>query len=197
MSRQQPPASLARRVWPALAVAGASAAFITALDHPTQFVADTVSLTGSQDAGVPTTLVGAVGAVTPLNPGVATTISAIPVAATPTPTKVITTKVTTPVAAAPTGGACTGQPINGPVVQTRWGPVQVQAQLTDAKVVCNAIALQTPNSHNRSVQINSYAKPILHKRAVAAGSARFNAVSGATISSRGYIASLQYILDHA
>ena len=188
---QQPPASLARRIWPAVAVAGASAAFITALDHPTQFVADTVSLTGSQDSGVPTTLVAPVG---PVNPGVATTIPAIPVAVPKTPTS---NKVTTPVVAPAAAGACTGTPIDGPVVQTRWGPVQVQAQLTADKRVCNAIALQTPNSHSRSVQINTYAKPILHKRAVAAGSTQFSAVSGATITSRGYMMSLQYILDHA
>lgn len=196
MSQQQPPASLARRIWPAVAVAGASAAFITALDHPTQFVADTVSLTGSQDAGTPTTLVGAVGPVgpvTPGNPAVATIIPAIPVSLPKNPTS---TKVATPAAPA-AAGACNAQPINGPVVQTRWGPVQVQAQLTANKVVCNAIALQTPDSHNRSVQINAYAKPVLHKRAVAAGNAQFSAVSGATITSRGYMASLQYILDHA
>ncbi len=193
MSQQQPPASLARRIWPAVAVAGASAAFITALDHPTQFVADTVSLTGSQDAGTPTTLVAAIVPIAPVNPAVATTIPAIPVSVPKTPTS---TTVATPAAAA-AAGACNTQPINGPVVQTRWGPVQVQAQLTADKVVCNAIALQTPDSHNRSVQINAYAKPILHKRAVAAGNAQFSAVSGATITSRGYMMSLQYILDHA
>lgn len=187
---QQPPASLARRVWPAVAVAGASVAFISALDHPTQFVADTVSLTGSQDSGTPTTLVADVG---PVGPVPATTIPLIPVSVpkAPAPSPVVAA------AAAPAGGACTGQPITGPVVQTRWGPVQVQAQLTPDRVVCNTVALQTPDSHNRSVQINAYAKPILHRRAVAAGSAQFNAVSGATITSRGYIASLQYILDHA
>jgi uncharacterized protein with FMN-binding domain len=82
------------------------------------------------------------------------------------------------------------------VVDTRWGPVQVQAHLTADHKVCNVIALQTPSSHNRSIQINSYAKPILHKRAIAAGNAQFNGVSGATITSRGYAASLQYILDN-
>ncbi|CAB4885033.1 unannotated protein [freshwater metagenome] len=201
MSSKRPPVSLARRVWPAVAVAGASAAFVTALDRPTQFISDTVSLTGSQDSAVPATLLPAVDPTTtvagqPVNPVAVTTIPPIPVSvpAPKTTTKAATTPAPAPAAGA---GACTGQAINGPVVQTRWGPVQVQAQLTAAHRVCNVIALQTPNSHNRSVQINNYAKPILHKRAIAAGSAQFNGVSGATITSRGYQASLQYVIDHA
>ncbi len=189
--KQQRPISLARRVWPALAVAGASAAFVSALDKPTQFVADKVSLTGSNDT-VPT----------------ATALSVPPVPGLPVPGSV--KPIPVPTAIPPVPGAVPAQPtpaqgtpaadcgpaINGPVVDTRWGPVQVQAQLTADHRVCNVIALQTPSSHSRSIQINSYAKPILHKRAVAAGSAQFNGVSGATITSRGYIASLQYILDH-
>ncbi len=195
--KQQAPISLARRVWPALAVAGASAAFVSALDKPTQFVTDKVSLTGSEDTAAPT----AVLTVPPVDPNAAggaqptpvvTTIPPVPVAgAAPVPI------APAPVApGAPTAAAACGPAINGPVVDTRWGPVQVQAHLTADHRVCNVIALQTPSSHSRSIQINSYAKPILHKRAVAAGSAQFNGVSGATITSRGYAASLQYILDN-
>lgn len=171
--KQQTPVSLARRVWPALAVAGASAAFVSALDHPTQFVTDTVSLTGAVDPNTPATLLSVPNLET-------TTVPSVPATAPP-------------VAVAP---AC-GAPIAGPVVNTRWGPLQVQASLTPDRVVCDVSALQTPNSHNRSVRINNYAKPILHDRVLSAGNARINGVSGATITSRGYVASLQSILDNA
>lgn len=195
--KQQRPVSLARRVWPALAVAGASAAFVSALDKPTQFVTDKVSLTGAEDpAGSATVL-----SVPPVEPiatvagsvrpqGVATTIPPAPQQAQPHPQP-----QPQPQPVAPAAAAC-GPAINGPVVDTRWGPVQVQAHLTADHKVCNVIAVQTPSAHSRSIQINDYARPILHKRAIAAGSAQFNGVSGATITSRGYAASLQYILDH-
>ncbi|MEI7618382.1 MAG: FMN-binding protein [Actinomycetota bacterium] len=186
--KQQAPVSLARRVWPALAVAGASAAFVSALDHPTQFVADTVSLTGAVDPNTPATLVSVPAIATttvppaPVDPGAPAPVATVPPA---------------PAAAPPAGGGACGAAIAGPVVNTRWGPVQVQASLTPDRVVCDVSTLQTPNSHNRSVQINNYARPILHKRVIAAGNAKINGVSGATITSRGYVASLQYILDHA
>ena len=187
--KQQTPVSLARRVWPALAVAGASAAFVSALDHPTQFATDTVSLTGAVDPNTPATLVSVPALAT-------TTVAPVPVdPAAPAPVATVPPVPATapPAVAAP---AC-GAPIAGPVVNTRWGPVQVQAGLTPDRVVCDVSALQTPNSHNRSVRINNYAKPILHDRVLSAGNARINGVSGATITSRGYVASLQYILDHA
>jgi hypothetical protein len=178
-------------VWPALAIAGASAAFVSALDNPTQFVTDKVSLTGTEDAATPATVLGI--------PPLITT----PLAATPTvpgaagPAPIPSTIPPVPVAAASTPGACDAPPIDGSVVQTRWGPVQVQAQLTSDRVVCNVVVLQAPNSRNRSVRINNYATPILHDQAIAAGNAQFNGVSGATITSRGYAASLQSIIDNS
>ncbi|MSY75823.1 MAG: FMN-binding protein [Actinobacteria bacterium] len=185
--KQQTPVSLARRVWPALAVAGASAAFVSALDHPTQFVTDTVSLTGAVDPNTPATLLSVPALET-------TTVPSAPVDPNAPVATVPPVPVTAPpVAAAP---AC-GAPIAGPVVNTRWGPVQVQASLTPDRVVCDVSALQTPNSHSRSVRINNYATPILHDRVLSAGNTRINGVSGATITSRGYVASLQSILDNA
>jgi uncharacterized protein with FMN-binding domain len=92
---------------------------------------------------------------------------------------------------------CNAAPIAGPVVNTRWGPVQVKATLRADGTVCEVTTLATPNSHRRSVQINNRATPILHDRVVSAGDTSFQSVSGATVTSNGYRASLQSILDHA
>ena len=56
-------------------------------------------------------------------------------------------------------------------------------------------AIQSPNSHGRSVRINDEALPILHTEVMRAQSADINGVSGATVTSRGYQRSLQSILD--
>jgi hypothetical protein len=152
--KQQAPISLARRVWPALAVAGASAAFVSALDKPTQFVTDKVSLTGSEDTAAPATVL----TVPPADPNAAAGAQPAPVATTipPVPVAGAAPVAPAPVSpAAPAASAACGPAINGPVVDTRWGPVQVQAHLTADHKVCNVIALQTPSSHNRSIQINS------------------------------------------
>jgi uncharacterized protein with FMN-binding domain len=90
---------------------------------------------------------------------------------------------------------CAGNAVTGPVEQTRWGPVQVAAVLDAKGAVCEVKALQTPSDHRKSVQINARAVPILHSRVVAARGTGFQAVSGATITSEGYRASLQAILD--
>ena len=82
----------------------------------------------------------------------------------------------------------------GPAVQTRWGPVQVEALVSADGKVCDVQALQSPSGARRSIAINAEALPILHDRAVQSGTA-FDAVSGATITSEGYRSSLQAIVD--
>ena len=93
--------------------------------------------------------------------------------------------------AASSGGAVT---IVGSTVQTPFGPVQVSVTFSGSKIT-NAQALQSPNWHQYSVQINSYAVPVLNQEAVAAGSAQINAVSGATYTSEAYMQSLQAAID--
>ena len=58
-------------------------------------------------------------------------------------------------------------------------------------------ALQYPNGNCRDQQINAYALPILAQEALAAQSADIDTVSGATVTSDGYIDSLQAALDQA
>ena len=93
-------------------------------------------------------------------------------------------------------GVTTGQTYDGSVAQTRWGPVQVQVTVSNGKVV-GARALQVPSGNGRDTQINNYAVPILNKEAVSAGTAGIDTVSGATVTSNGYITSLQAAIDAA
>ena len=96
-------------------------------------------------------------------------------------------------AAPDTGSAATE--VTGPTVNTRFGPVQVQIEVTAGKVT-DVIALQLP-SGGRSGRISDYAEPTLHDEALAAQSASIDSVSGATYTSRAYAKSLQAALDQA
>ena len=84
----------------------------------------------------------------------------------------------------------------GDSVQTRWGPVQVQITVTDGKITA-ADAVVYPTENHRDVEINSYAVPALNDEAVQAQSASIDMVSGATVTSEGYLSSLQSAIDKA
>ncbi len=97
----------------------------------------------------------------------------------------------TPGATAPGGKA-----YDGPVVQTRWGPVQVRIEVTSGKVTA-ATALQLPSGNQRDVQINNVAVPRLNAEVLQAQSSQIDTVSGATVTSDGYVTSLQSALNAA
>ena len=63
--------------------------------------------------------------------------------------------------------------------------------------ICDVRAVVVPSSHTRSTAINSRAVPILRQRVLAAQGASFDTVTGATVTSEGYRASLQAILNSA
>jgi uncharacterized protein with FMN-binding domain len=86
--------------------------------------------------------------------------------------------------------------VTGDVIQTNYGPVQVQITVANGKVT-KATVVEYPNQSPRDAQINSYAIPQLDSEAVAASSAQIDSVSGATYTSGGYISSLQSALDKA
>jgi uncharacterized protein with FMN-binding domain len=86
--------------------------------------------------------------------------------------------------------------VNGAVADTRWGPVQVQVTIASGKITDVAV-LQQPSGNRHDDEINSYALPILHDEVLQAQSASINAVSGATVTSDGYVQSLQAALDAA
>jgi len=84
----------------------------------------------------------------------------------------------------------------GSVAQTRWGPVQVKITVQSGKLTKVTI-LQQPNGNPRDAEINSYAVPILINESLGAQSASIDMVSGATVTSEGYVQSLQAALDEA
>ena len=84
--------------------------------------------------------------------------------------------------------------VTGSVVNTMWGPVQVQVHVAGGRIATVRI-LQYPSGNPRDVQIAQYALPILVQETVQAQSAHIDMVSGATYTSTGYIQSLQSALD--
>jgi uncharacterized protein with FMN-binding domain len=86
--------------------------------------------------------------------------------------------------------------VTGGVAQTQWGPVQVQLTVSGGKVTAVDV-LQQPSGSSTDDQINSYALPVLVQETLKAQSARIDMVSGATVTSGGYLQSLQSALDQA
>ncbi len=83
--------------------------------------------------------------------------------------------------------------LTGPSVTTRWGPVQVQANVAGGQL-CSVNAVVWPDGDRRSAEISDHAIPILDSAASQQGTA-FDSVSGATYTSEGYRNSLQQLLD--
>ena len=86
--------------------------------------------------------------------------------------------------------------VDGPVVATEYGNVQVAVQLDGSKIV-DVKALLLPNDRSRSARISQQAGPILRQEALRAQSGDIDLVSGATYTSEGYIRSLQAALTRA
>lgn len=85
--------------------------------------------------------------------------------------------------------------IDGPVVDTRYGAIQVEIVVAGGQVQ-DVVALQLPTGR-RSGQISNGAEPILREEALQAQSASIDTVSGATYTSDAYAQSLQAALDEA
>ncbi len=93
-------------------------------------------------------------------------------------------------------GSSSSGTYTGDAVQTRWGTVQVQITVKDGKIT-KADAVEYPNENPKDQQINAYAIPTLNAEVVDAQSAKIDAVSGATVTSDGYLTSLQSAIDAA
>nr|WP_206070332.1 FMN-binding protein [Knoellia sp. DB2414S] len=85
---------------------------------------------------------------------------------------------------------------SGDTVQTRWGPVQVQITVENGTIT-KSEAVVYPNGNHEDAQINGYALPILDQEVVQQQSASIDMVSGATVTSEGYLQSLQSAIDQA
>lgn len=103
---------------------------------------------------------------------------------------------TTPAPSTGSGNGTTSGTFTGDNVMTRWGPVQVRITVSKGKIT-QSQAVVYPWSNPRDQEINSYALPVLDQEAVQAQSAHIDMVSGATVTSGGYIQSLQSAIDQA
>jgi uncharacterized protein with FMN-binding domain len=85
--------------------------------------------------------------------------------------------------------------ITGKVGSTVYGPVQIQLVVKSHKIVKVAV-LEQPTNTIHDIQIGEFAFPKLIGETLAAQNAKIDAVSGASYTSAGYIASLQSAVDH-
>jgi uncharacterized protein with FMN-binding domain len=106
---------------------------------------------------------------------------------------------------APTGSASSAAPgatdgaaatATGSVSPTRWGPVQVEITVAAGRIT-DVSVVQYPDGNGKDQQINARALPVLISETLSAQSAGIDMVSGATITSQGYVDSLQSALDRA
>ena len=95
-----------------------------------------------------------------------------------------------------TSGGTTSGTYTGDAVDTRWGPVQVRITVQNGRITA-ADAVQYPQENPRDQEINAYAVPQLNQEVVQQQGAGIDAVSGATVTSDGYLQSLQSAIDQA
>ena len=86
--------------------------------------------------------------------------------------------------------------VTGSVASTQWGPVQVELTVSGGKITKVSV-LQYPSGNPKDEEINDYALPILVQETTDRQSAGIDMVSGATVTSTGYIQSLQSAIDQA
>jgi uncharacterized protein with FMN-binding domain len=84
----------------------------------------------------------------------------------------------------------------GDSASTRWGPVQVEITVANGTIT-DVSVVDYPDNNGKDRQINARALPVLVKETLQAQSANIDMVSGATVTSDGYVESLQSALDQA
>ncbi len=86
------------------------------------------------------------------------------------------------------------QAFDGDVVNTRYGPVQVQVQISDG-AISRGRGREYPDGDGKSDRINARRCPSCAARRSTAQSAQIDTVSGATYTSDAYAESLQSAID--
>ena len=105
-----------------------------------------------------------------------------------------TTQQNTTQLESPASASCdTAETVTGPIITTRWGPVQVAATIA-GDTLCESHAVVWPTGDRQSRQISAYAVPELDAQAAEQG-VMLDGVSGATYTTEGYRESLQQLLD--
>jgi len=94
------------------------------------------------------------------------------------------------------GRSSSTKTVTGSVASTQWGPVQVELTVSGGKITKVSV-LQYPSGNPEDEEINDYALPILVQETTDQQSAGIDMVSGATVTSTGYIQSLQSAIDQA
>jgi uncharacterized protein with FMN-binding domain len=95
-----------------------------------------------------------------------------------------------------TSSTSTSTTFTGDSADTRWGPVQVEITIADGTMT-DVSVIDYPTENGKDQQINARALPVLIRETLDAQSAEIDMVSGATVTSDGYVESLQSALDQA
>jgi uncharacterized protein with FMN-binding domain len=115
------------------------------------------------------------------------------------PLTVLTMTAIAPPVAAPwlavASAATKTRTVTGPSVNMRFGPVQVRISVKGKRIT--NVTATAPTERTKSRIINQHALPILRQEALKAQSARIFVVSGATLTSDAYGASLQAAIKKA
>jgi uncharacterized protein with FMN-binding domain len=93
-------------------------------------------------------------------------------------------------------GSASAVTVTGSSADTRWGPVQVQVTVENGTIT-DVTVVDYPTENGKDRQINARAIPVLVQETLDAQSADIDMVSGATVTSEGYLESLQAALDGA
>jgi|SRR5579875_1540847 uncharacterized protein with FMN-binding domain len=178
-----------------IALAGTAAGLAALLSYKTHAAGTTAAapMSGTQGGGMSAQ---AGGAGTAASGSVAGSASPAPRDSTPPAAGSGARGSASPAAQGGTGGSAATRTLTGAVVNTQYGPMQVQVTLQGSKIT-GVKVLQETNAGSLSQQIDANAIPQLNRETLAAQSARIDAVSGASYTSQGYIQSLQSALDKA
>ena len=133
-------------------------------------------------------------------PGGTVLATDVPATSTPTAAAAGRSPATAPGATSSTNGSAASglsdRTVDGPVINTRYGPVQVRVTVQGNRII-DVQPLELPNDRSKSQRISQQAGPLLRTEVLQAQSASIHAVSGASYTSAGYVQSLQGALDLA
>lgn len=122
----------------------------------------------------------------------------VPVAAATSSAAAPTSAASSASAAATSSAASSGsmgRSATGEAMSTRYGPAQVRVTVSAGGKIVNVEAVELQNADRKSVEISSFAEPVLQHSVLARQTAAVDAVSGATYTSVSYEGSLQSALD--
>lgn len=112
----------------------------------------------------------------------------------PPPTPGPTTTTTTEAPRPTTAGA---RSFTGPEVDTRFGPIQIQIVVSDDGIIEDVIPLLVPAEYRTSLTMSTWSLRFCERRTIEAQSSKFQKVSGATVTWRGYVESLEGAMELA